>query len=169
MPYYYGVALTFYNPSLHERHVPLYTSCDAGGTCRLCCIFKLQNFFRKNCLFVESAILWGCAGYFALKYSTRQWAGVEFMPITKLELAPHHGDFAGMCMLYHTHQKRGRAGLPDPAEEVPPPLLLNKPFIFQLFPAEPPATPADRRRVRRGSPARYPAWRPAAPPRQRRG
>ena len=41
-------------------------------------------FFRKNCLFVESAILWGCAGYFALKYSTRQWAGAEFMPITKL-------------------------------------------------------------------------------------
>lgn len=30
-------------------------------------------------------------------------------------------------MLYHTHQKRGRAGLPDPAEEAAP-LLLNKPF-----------------------------------------
>ena len=103
---------------------------------------------------MESAILWGCAGYFALKYSTRQRAGAEFMPITKLELAPHHGDFAGMCMLYHTHQKRGRAGLPDPAEEAAP-LLLNKPFIFQLFPAEPPATPADQRRVHRGSPARY--------------
>ena len=58
--------------------------------------------------------MWGCAGYFALKYSTRQRAGAEFMPITKLELAPHHGDFAGMCMLYHTHQKRGRAGLPGP-------------------------------------------------------
>ena len=82
----------------------------------MCCIFKLQNFFRKNCLFVESAILWGCAGYFALKYSTRQWAGAEFMPITKLELAPHHGDFAGMCMLYHTHIKsavgRGYPALP---------------------------------------------------------
>ena len=76
--------------------------------------FLIVGFFRKNCLFVESAILWGCAGYFALKYSTRQRAGAEFMPITKLELAPHHGDFAGMCMLYHTHQKRGRAGLPAP-------------------------------------------------------
>ena len=134
----------------------------------VCVVFLNRRFFRKNCLFVESAILWGCAGYFALKYNTRQRAGAEFMPITKLELAPHHGDFAGMCMLYHTHQKRGRAGCPHPAEEAAP-LLLNKPFIFQLFPAEPPATPADRRRVRRGSPARYPAWRPAAPPRQRRG
>ena len=112
MPDYYGVALTFYNPSLNERHVPLYTSCDAGGTCRLCCGFKLQNFLGKI------AYLWSCAGYFALKYSTRQRAGAEFIPITKLELAPHHGDFAGMCMLYHTHQKRGRAGLPDPAESL---------------------------------------------------
>ena len=93
----------------------------------VCVVFLNCRFFRKNCLFVESAILWGCAGYFALKYSTRQRAGAEFMPITKLELAPHHGDFAGMCMLYHTHQKRGRAGLPDPAEEAAP-LLLNKPF-----------------------------------------
>ena len=76
---------------------------------------------------MESAILWGCAGYFALKYSTRQRAGSEFMSITKLELAPHHGDFAGMCMLYHTHQKCGRAGCPHPAEEAAP-LLLNKPF-----------------------------------------
>ena len=63
---------------------------------------------------MESAILWDCAGYFALKYSTRQRAGAEFMPITKLELAPHHGDFAGMCMLYHTHQKRGRAAISGP-------------------------------------------------------
>ena len=55
----------------------------------MCCIFKLQNFFRKNCLFVESAILWGCAGYFALKYSTRQRAGAEFIPITKLELGQY--------------------------------------------------------------------------------
>jgi hypothetical protein len=45
---FYGVIfLTFYNPSLNERHVPLYTSCDAGGTCRLCCVFKLQNFLGK--------------------------------------------------------------------------------------------------------------------------
>ena len=69
----------------------------------VCVVFLNCRFFRKNCLFVESAILWGCA---------------EFMPITKLELAPYHGDFAGMCMLYHTHQKRGRAGLPDPAESL---------------------------------------------------
>ena len=55
----------------------------------MCCVFKLQNFFRKNCLFVESAILWGCAGYFALKYNTRQRAGAEFMPITKLELGQY--------------------------------------------------------------------------------
>ena len=48
LPYYYGVIfLTFYNPSLNERHVPLYTSCDAGETCRLCCVFKLQNFLGK--------------------------------------------------------------------------------------------------------------------------
>ena len=33
--------------------------------------------------------MWGCAGYFALKYSTRQRAGAEFMPITKLELGQH--------------------------------------------------------------------------------
>ncbi len=51
--------------------------------------FLIVGFFRKNCLFVESAILWGCAGYFALKYSTRQRAGAEFMPITKLELGQY--------------------------------------------------------------------------------
>ena len=55
----------------------------------MCCVFKLQNFFWKNCLFVESTILWGCAGYFALKYNTRQRAGAEFMPITKLELGQY--------------------------------------------------------------------------------
>ncbi len=38
---------------------------------------------------MESVILWGCAGYFALKYSARQRAGAEFMPITKLELGQY--------------------------------------------------------------------------------
>ena len=55
----------------------------------VCVVFLNCRFFRKNCLFVESAILWDCAGYFALKYSTRQRAGAEFMPITKLELGQY--------------------------------------------------------------------------------
>ena len=69
---------------------------------------------------MESAILWGCAEYFALKYSTRQRAGAEFMPITKLKLAPHHGDFAGMCMRFTTHIKSavGR-GYPPPPKALP--------------------------------------------------
>ena len=55
----------------------------------VCVVFLNCRIFRKNCLFVESAILWGCAGYFALKYNTRQRAGAEFMPITKLELGQY--------------------------------------------------------------------------------
>ena len=68
---------------------------------------------------MESAILWGCAGYFALKYSTRQRAGAEFMPITKLELAPHHGNFAGMCMLSTHIKSAARRGYPTPPKALP--------------------------------------------------
>ena len=55
----------------------------------VCVVFLNCRIFRKNYLFVESAILWGCAGYFALKYNIRQRAGAEFMPITKLELGQY--------------------------------------------------------------------------------